>query len=309
MTLPWVDGLIRGRMKNAQITAEVVGREQMTTDRPASLEASGADRTVYERLRQRGIDFEFETHGFMGGALAWILPTYNLELLPDNLMPRLDKFNREPLNAHMYVALVRNAGAPTIQFCAEPAGGMPEDSEVDWLFDLLDEGTELGVYNDDGWLGFRLPSDLQHYQDMLDEKQAGWWGAVRPNLKRVGWADIKFSPVGQDTFNGQKGIICPCMTAGEFSFVKVGTIDLASKGWKLLDLECRKAGDSWQPLNRKVVGIVPRQDKSPMLYEFAREGGLDHCGMHFPLSGEVIEYVLSHLSIPLLGPHGLNWLK
>lgn len=310
MGLPWVKGRIMGRMVEGKIVATVMERKMMESDRPRTFEESGADLEVYNRLRARSPQtFEFETFGFMGGATAWILPSERLDLLPAELMPRLSKFNRGPLDQQMYAALVRNAGAPTIQFCAEPAGGMPEDPKVSWMFDLLDEGTELGIYREEGWLGFRLPPYLGRYQADLDEKQAGWWQVVRPNLKRIGYADIKFLPIGNDMMDGEKGIICPCLTAGEFSFLIVGTIDLKGDGWKLCDLECRKVGKDYQPINRTVVGIFPREEMSPMMYCFNRGGGLDECGPHFPLSGEVIEYTLSHLSIPLLGPQGLNWLK
>lgn len=319
MGLPWVQGLIRGEMKGGRITARVIERHTMTSDRPANLQASGADLAIYEKLRARQEDFTFKTYGFLGGAVAWILQTSRLTLLQKNLMPRLEAFNRAPLSDVMYVALVRNAGAPTIQFCAEPAGGMPEAAEVDWLFDLLDEGTELGIYDDDvagsyGWLGFQLPRKFERYQEGLNEKQKGWWRVVRPGFPQIGSADVEFLPIGQDELDGEPGIICPCLAAGEFSFLKVATLDLPSINWKLCDLECRRKGEAWAPLNRAVVGIVPRHDErgrqiSPMLYRFSPNGGLDHCGPHFPLSGEVVEYALSHLSIPLLGPRGLNWLR
>lgn len=308
MALPWVQGRVVGRMEDGRITAEVVERRQME-DRPRSFDESGADRVVYQRLNRRGEDFEFETFGFMGGAVAWVLPTQNLELLPEPWMERLERHNGGSLAEQMYVALMRNAGAPTIQFCAEPAGGMPEDPAVDWLFDLLDEGLELGLYSDGGWLGFKLPPGYEGYQQRLDESQEAWWGVVDPALCRIGWADVEFLPVGQDILDGEPGIIVPCSTAGEFSFLKVATLRLEGE-WKLADLECRRTPEGrWQALRRKVVGITPREGMSPMFWEFAREGGFDECGPHFPLSGEAVPAILSHLSIPLLGPLGLDWLR
>ena len=308
MGLPWVRGRIKGSMKDGSIIAHVTERQTIYSDRPVNLEASGADLEVYHKLQSRKGTFEFETYGFLGGAIAWVLPTSRLELLPVDLMPRLQAFNRVPLSENMYAALIRNAGAPTIQFCAEPAGGMPEDAEIDWLFDLLDEGTEIGVYNDNGWLGFLLPINLRRYQTELDKKQAEWWQIVRPDLKCQGYALVTFLSRGRDALDGETGIICPCLTAGEFSFLKVATLELPGSGWKLCDLECRKAGNDWQPLNRTIIGIFPRTNMSPMAYRFSPNGGIDHCGPHFPLSGEVVEYVLSHLSIPLLGPRGFGWL-
>lgn len=306
--MDWVRGEINVKMIDGRIIATTLSRKTMKTDRPKTFEESGADYDLYQRLRGRAgnIRWANRTFGFMGGAIAWLLPTGTLELLPENLMPRLEAFNRELLSDLMYIALVRNAGAPTIQFCAEPAGGMPEDADIDWRFEMLDEGTELGIYNDEGWLGFQLPEDLKHYQTGLDEKQADWWHVVRPDLERIGWVQVEFLPIGSDTLDGERGIICSCLTAGEFSFLKIGKINLEGTGWKLCDLECRKAEHIWQPLNRAIVGIVPRENMSPMLYRFSQDGGLDECGPHFPLSGEVVDYALSHLSIPLLGLQGLN---
>lgn len=307
--LPWVKGLITGEMTNGRIDAKVISRTLGGPERPSNFEDSGADRTVYDTLRQRSVNpFKFQTNGFMGGAIAWILDPFRLKLLPESLLPRLEKFNLLPFAKRMYIALIRNAGAPTIQFCAEPAGGMQENPNIDWLFDQLDEGLELGIYNNDGWLGFILPEEFSCYQEMLDQKQTEWWQIVDPNLARCGYAKIKFLAIGQDTQDGIPGIICPCLTAGEWSFLKVATIELEGEGWMLRDLECRRTPTGWAPLNRAVAGILPRNGLSPMFYRFSREGGLDECGPHFPLSGEVIDYVLSHLSVPLLGPYGLNWL-
>lgn len=311
MALPWVQGRIVGEMRGGRITAQVVERRLMEGDRPRSLEEAGASREFYEKLRAREEDFDFETFGFMGGAVAWVLPTTGLELLPLNWMDRLERHNGGPLPDQTYVALVRNAGAPTIQFCAEPAGGMQEDPVTDWLFDLLDEGLELGAYDKEGWLAFRLPPGYERYQVQLEEKQAIWWAAVRPDFPPIGFVAAEFLPIGDDTLDGESGIIVPCLAAGEWSFLKTATLHLPprGKGWKVCDLECRRVGDRWEPLNRAVVGITPREGRSPMLWRFSPDGGLDHCGPHFPLAGEeVIESVLSHLSIPLLGPRGLNWL-
>ncbi len=310
MGLPWVQGLIRGRMQGGRIAAQVVERRLGGPGRPRTFEESGAVREVYERLRARDSsdNFEFETLGFLGGAVAWLLPSRRLALPVGGQRDRLTTFNCEPLSDLMYVALMRNLGAPTIWFCAEPAGGMQEDPEIDWLFDLLDEGLELGVHNSYGWMSYRLPDSLQRYQMALYKKQAEWWNLVRPGFPCIVQSQITFPPVGDDTLDGESGIICPCLPAGEFSFLKVAMLSLEGAGWQLCDLECRRTGKGWQPLNRKVVGILPREEKSPMLYQFGPDGALDQCGPHFPLSGEVVEYVLSHLSIPLLGPHGLDWL-
>lgn len=309
MGLPWVQGEISGEMVGGRITARVLSAIKVEGDRPSSFEESGATRSVYERLNSGCEDFfEFTTLGFMGGAVGWVLPTTNLCWLP-NLMERVERHNGAPLPEWTYCALVRNAGAPTIQFCAEPAGGMRDDLETDWLFDLLDEGLELGVYNDEGYAGFRLPSGYEQYQDDFDRKQAEWWGWVEPGIPRSAYVQVEFLPIGRDLLNGEPGTIVPCFTAGEFSFLKTATLKLEGSGWKLRDLECRRTENGWEPLNRRVVGITRSLIQGPMLWQFAREGGLDECGPHFPLSGEVVEYVLSHLSIPLLGPNGLDWLE
>jgi hypothetical protein len=315
MGLPWVQGHIVGKMKDGKITCEVISRKQMLGDRPKSLEESGANRKVYERLNARTEDFSFETLGFMGGAVAWVLPTKSLYLFPnEKIKERFLKLYRgtseELAWAEFILALlIRNTPAPTTWNCGEPAGGMPEDPAIPWILEMIDEGCETGIHSKDGWLGFRYPKEYAQYQQELDRRQAEWWSIVDPKLNRVGWADVKLLDIGQDTLDGEKGIICPCYLAGEFSFIKVATLDLPENNWKLRDLECRKTPNGWIPLNRKVCGIVPRENMSPMLFKFDREGGFDQFDLHFPLSGEVVSYVLSHLSIPLLGKRGLNWLK
>lgn len=308
MGLPWVQGEIVGQMMGGTIEATVVSRKQMLGDRPKTFGESGANPQVYQQLAHRGPDFHFETKGFMGGAVAWILSNENLFWLEDRLMERVERHNGRPLPEQAYCALVRNAGAPTIQFCAEPAGGMCEDPEIDWLFDLLDEGLELGVYNDRGYVGFLLPAGYERYQEDLYRTQWEWWQRVQPGISMIETAQIEFLPVGRDVLDEEPGIIVPCFTAGEFSFLKTATLRLEGQ-WKLRDLECRRVGDGWEPLNRAVACITPRKLQPPMFWRFSRQGGLDECGPHFPIVPGVADAVLSHLSRPLLESNGLGWLK
>lgn len=311
MALPWVQGDVVGTMDDGAITARVVTRRQMEGGRPKTFEESGADLLAYQRLNRRGNDFGFQTKGFMGGAVAWLLKNENLFWREDQLMARVIRHNGGlPLPADSFCALIRNAGAPTIQFCAEPAGGMCEDPQVDWLFHLLEEGLELGVYSDDGYAGFMLPHGYEQYQEALDIKQADWWSIVQPGIQMSARAEIEFLPIGVDTLNGEAGIIVPCFAAGEFSFIKAATLHLGGRGgWKLCDLECHKAATGWVPLNRAVACITPSPIGPPMYWRFSRSGGLDECGPHFPIVEGVASVVLSHLSEPLLGEHGLGWLQ
>ncbi len=310
MALPWVQGTIVGQMSSGAIEAQVTNRVQMLGDRPRNFEESGADHKVYQQLAHRGPDFHFETKGFMGGAVAWILNTENMFWLEENRqMDNVRAFNGAAVFPDQaYVALVRNAGAPTIQFCAEPAGGMCEDPEIDWLFDLLDEGLELGVYNDEGYVGFVLPAGYERYQEALYKTQWEWWQRVQPGIGMVEAAQIEFLPVGRDVLDEEPGIIVPCFTAGEFSFIKTATLKLEGQ-WKFRDLECRRSGTDWVPLNRAVAAITPHPLGPPMYWRFSRQGGLDECGPHFPLVTGVADKVLSHLSRPLLMDGGLGWLK
>lgn len=213
-----------------------------------------------------------------------------------------------PMGELTFLALVRNTGAPTVWNVAEPAGGMAED--YDLPTEQIGETVELGVYKEDGWMRFVLEGLTAGFQVKLTAEQEFCWQVMNPSLTKKYEAPITFLPYGADSLNGQRGHLV-AGPVGDFQILSIAKLDLPDTGWRLRDLELRpgnvdRGEAEWVALDRKVVGIMPRSGKSPMLYEFAKEGGLDHCGLHLALSGEALYYNVSHLTIPTLKM--LGWL-
>lgn len=302
MSYKWVQTRVTGEiLSDGRIFAQTSDYRGMETSRPRDNFAdSGANTEVFDRLRLR-IPGKFETLGFMGGAVSILVQTSALEWLPDHLVAKLEeKYGKR--GEYIYLAEVRNTGAPVIWNVAEPSGGMAEDFNL--AAEQIGEAVEMGVYKEDGWLGFLLPEELQAYQGKLDAEQSLYWNVVCPGFPQTHTAPISFLPYGQDILDNRRGIIS-AGPVGDFSLLCIAELQLDGTGWRLRDLECRpgKADlnePDWVPLNRKIVGITPREGKSPMMYEFAPEGGLDHCGLHMALSGEALEYNISHLSLATL---------
>jgi len=316
MAFKWVQARIAGIIDSeGKITAHTSNFQGMDTPRPRDFDDSGAARGVFGRLwhyQETGefVPGSFVTLGYMGGATAMLVRTSALELLTKPLTEKL-KAKYGPMGDLMYLAEVRNTGAPTIWNVAEPSGGMAEDFNL--VAEQMSETVELGVYQEDGWLRFLLPVELAECQNRLDEEQRLWWNVVRPDFPCRYEAQIRFMPIGQDTLDNRPGIIV-VGPVGDFTHQAIAFLDLPDSGWRVLDTENRpgnpeKDEPAWIALNRKIVGVSPRPDKSPIMYEFAAEGGLDHCGLHLALSGEAIEFNISHLSRAVLGPRGLGWLK
>lgn len=300
--MKWVQARVTGEIfSDGRIFAQTSDYRGMETPRPnRDFADSGANTEVFDRLRLR-IPGKFETFGFMGGAVSILVRTSALEWLPDHLVAKLEeKYGRR--GEYTYLAEVRNTGAPVIWNVAEPSGGMAEDFNL--AAEQMGEASEMGVYGYNGWLGFILPEDMRDYQAKLDAEQSLYWNAICPEFSKKCLAPISFLPYGQDMLDDRQGIIS-AGPVGDFSLLCIAELQLEGTFWRLRDLECRpgKADlnePEWVPLNRKIVGITPREGKSPMLYEFAPEGGLDHCGLHIALSGEALKYNISHLSIATL---------
>lgn len=311
MPLQWVQAKVYGRITDdSRIICETGEMKGMNTPRPRENFAdSGADLEVFDRLRHR-VPGEFKTLAFMGGATSILVPTESLLWFDDpRLMDRLaQKYG--PMTEWTFVAMVRNTGAPTIWNVAEPAGGMAEDFNLQ--AEQIGETTELGVYKEDGWLMFVLPDSFsQVWQDELRHEQARCWNILNPSMTLQFRAPITFLNYGEDELNGQRGYLV-AGPVGDFQILSIAKLDLPGIGWRLRDLELRpgkvdQGEPDWVALDRKVVGIMKREGQSPMMYEFAKEGGLDHCGLHLALSGEVLQYNISHLTIPTLKM--LGWLK
>lgn len=307
MPYKWIRAKVTGEIDSSgRIVVETTDYCGMDTLRPDRIEETGVDPEVFERIRKR-TPGKFETLGFMGGAVSILVEKSSLKLLDRPLLEKLAaKYG--PMGKMMYLAEVRNTAAPVIWNVAEPSGGMAED--FDLSAEQMGEASEMGVYKEDGWLRFILPENMKGYQAKLDAEQNLYWNVLRPGFPCRYEAPISFLSFGQDTLDGRRGIIFPG-PVGDFQLLSVAELQLEGTGWLLRDLECRpgKPGldePEWVPLDRKIVGITPREGKSPMMYEFAPEGGLDHCGLHMALSCEALEYNVSHLTRATL--RTLGWI-
>lgn len=298
----WIQAVVHGEIdSNGNIIATIAQKVGMNTPRPRErFEDSGADWETFDRLRNR-IPGEFKTPAYMGGATSILVRTKSLKWLPEDLMAKL-RVKYGPLGESTLIAMVRNTGAPTIWNVAEPSGGMAEDFNL--RAEQIGETVEVGVYRRDGWLRFVLEDILSDFQTKIDQEQSLWWAVAKPGLPQKYEAKIRFLPYGLDSLDGQQ-VFLVAGPVGDLQILSIAQLALPGSGWLLQDLEARPDLDDkdetiWLSLNRKVVGITPREGRSPMLYEFAKEGGLDHCGLHLALSGEALEYNISHLIRPTL---------
>lgn len=242
---------------------------------------------------------------FVGGATAVLASFCHLDTLSREALDRLwQKYG--PWYDEVVLAAVRNTMAPAIWNVAEPFGGSAEVEDLE-LARVL-ELAELGLYrrglSGPEWPSFKLLSGSTE----VNEEQRMVWRALCKDAREVGEVSITGVKYGSDSIADQ-----PCIVSagpGDLSIVRFARLappPLSSDGWCIRDGELDRAG---QPLNRKMVVIARRPDgKSPIMFEFAPEGGLDPCGLHMALSGEALEYNLSHLTRDVLGTHGLGWLK
>ena len=311
--MAWVQGLLEVEVtEKGDIHARVAEMKVVEGPRPKNMAEAGANPVVFDAIRRRLPGF-YTTHAWLGGATAIQVPTDSLHLLPENLTAKL----QEKYGALGYWTLlceVRNTGAPYIWNAAEPSGGMAESTNL--AAEQAGEAVELGFYRSAGWVRFRLPADLpdlEACQSQLDYEQRFWWEIVRPGFLAAYEGQLSFISCGEDELDGRPGIITPGL-AGDFQLLSIARLTLPGASWRVLDTECRpgnaeKGEPEWVPLRRKIVGIMRREGRSPMLYEFAPDGGLDECGLHLALSGEALELNISHLTRAALGPRGLGWLR
>lgn len=305
--MAWVKGLVTGEITpDKRIIARTTDLQIMQGARPAHITESWATPAVFDRIRSREPG-RFETMAFMGGAGAFIVPFSSLALLPERLMDKLrEKYGLWGEQA--YIALVRNTGAPAIWNTAEPSGGMAEKTTL--VIEQFCEMTEVGVHNDNGWVRFLLPKEFETHQRDFDEEQEFWWQIAKPGFFSKSNARLEILPVGKDEFNGRPGVLA-VGPVGDFSFTLVVKLHLEGTGWKILDTEARPgksdAGEpAWLPLRCQVVAIVPRQGKSPLVFQMTRDGALDERGLHFVLDGENRDLAISHLSRAVLT--ALGWM-
>lgn len=277
------------------------------TPRPRTIEESGANPEMIRRINAR-VPGPIDTLGFIGGAVAQLVPLESMELLAGPLMDKLrQKYGR--FGDVAYLTMVRNTAANAIWNTAEPSGGMAECANL--VLDQLKEGCELGVYNDDGWCRLTLPSELAAFQPEFDEEQRFWWNIVNPGFPVGHNGTIEVLPFGHDSRNGQPGI-WKCGPVGDISFTIVTKVNLTGDSFRFLDTESRpgnpaKNEPAWVPLRRKVMAIVPRDGRNPLMLELDPEGRLHSGGLHVVIEGENRQYVISHLSEVVID--ALGWFN
>lgn len=297
--MAWVQGIVTVSIDpNGDITATVSEVHVQDGPRPQTIEASGADPEVFDRIRRRAPG-EWRTLAFLGGATAITIPSSALTWLPEPLMERLAvKYGIDRWPDEVLVMLTRNTAAPVIQNSAEPAGGMADSTNL--LLDQLEEIVEVGVYREDGWMRFLLPRELGEHQASFDLEQRHAWKIVRSGFPGKYEAALEVLPIGRDTFDGRRGVVT-VGPVGDFSFLHLARLHLVGLvGWRLLDTEARPgnrdAGEpEWVALRRTVMVVVPRPGKSPIGFQFGDDGALHPCGIHVALSGEALDLNLTHL--------------
>lgn len=308
--MPWVKGIVSGCVEDdGRIIATTRNIEVMPTPKPATFEASGSDAAVFDRLRRR-VPGAFETVAHFGGATAVLVRSDALALLPDSHMEKL-RAKYGAWEPEAFIAPVRTTSGGGRWNDAEPCGGMFEGDRSRWPFEWLEETCELGVFKEDGWLRFVLPEELAQFQGAFDAKQAFWWSVVRPGFPRRYEATISFLPIGNDRFDDAVGIVT-AGPVGDFAVTRVARLSLDGTGWRFLDTESRpgnpdKGELNLVPLWRKVVAIVKREGKAPLMLELHPEGHLHPGGLHLAIDGENKELVVTHIGKAVL--ETLGWFR
>lgn len=251
-----------------------------------------------EAIRDRRAG-EWQSPVFLGSATVVLAPFDCLKTLPSEGLDRLSQ-KYGPWSDGVILGAVRNTMAPVLWNVAEPFGGMAESKDLE--AERLKELTELAMFKQEGWLSFDVQP--QSLSDVVIDEQRKVWQALD---SKVSCGILLFKTVlyGDDRVNDRSCIVS-VGPVGDLTIVNFAEIETGRTGLCIRDGEL---DDQGRPLNRKMVAIARRGGgKSPIMFEFAPEGGLDPCGLHTPLSGEALEYNIGHLFREALGSHGLAWL-
>ncbi|MBI3115685.1 MAG: hypothetical protein HYZ09_04330 [Candidatus Kerfeldbacteria bacterium] len=306
--MPWVQARVQGHVtEDGRVEVALSDLTLKEGKKPSSFEEAGTNPEMSRRINER-IPGPIDTLGFIGGAVAWLLPFDQLALLDEWLMAKLEQKYGPWEHAQTYLMQVRNTGAPGIWNCAEPTGGMPENQEL--IEEQLLESLELGLYRK-GYRGeftfTRVPGDIM---DRIYGEQHRLWELVRPSLKKVDMILVDLPKRGRDLWNRKPGVIA-CGPVGDITFVRYAFPRLTGSGWRVCDLETRPgnraAGEAAEvPLRRQCHILVKREQGAPLVLPFTKDGGLDDFGLPFILDGENVQHAISHLSRAVL--RDLGWL-
>lgn len=306
----WMRAKVEGAVeRDGSIVLDVIEIEPGEGHRPVEAKYGGADPAVLHRLTKR-IQGPISTWCWPGGATALSAPFCRLQTLPENLVTKLEaKYGVWEIE--VLLNEVRNTGAPYIWNVAEPSGGMAQSANLE--LEAMLEIVEMGFYREDGWASFDVSKLAERdYSTEVLAEQERLWRSIDPSLERR--CAVKLLPndrFGTDFFNGRRGIIS-VRKDGDLGFLTAAYILLEENGWCLRDLEEHfdPQSQTSSMLNRKIVGIVQRiGGRSPLMLEFAPDGGLDECGLHVALSGEALTYNIGHLTRYTLESRGLGWIK
>lgn len=268
-----------------------------------------ADPQVYHAVRCR-YPGSYSLWGSMGMATAFLVDFDSLETLQLTGLERLREVYGS-WGGRVLIEIVRDTMAPgglELRNVFEPCGGAAESDDL--LLCRALESIELGVYHPTrGWAGFDTSSPECNVA--LAKEQQRVWRLADSKLPQGFNAKIKHLTIGADRLStgwedGLPGVFS-VGPVNDMMFTSICELDLGNhSGFRLRDLEL--AADDSKVLDRKVVGVVTRFEKSPLLLEFDRRGGLDPSGLHIPLEGVGIR-LASFQARAVLGSYGLDWLR
>jgi len=255
-----------------------------------------------------------DTKVFIGGGITYIVQGFHMSLLANGLMHRLfEKYGA--FGPNVILAFARNTGAPAVWNAAEGSVGMAESLNLD--LERYCEGTELGVYSDDGWYRLNFTQLSGEDQAEVHISQSMWWSRVAPRMKRAEGVDETYgAPVrilshGRDSLGGVQGVLA-AGPVGDLGFIQLAHLEPPDdERLRFIDCECYM-GDNvdgyqeWVPLRRQMVAIMPREGKSPIVFPLTRDGRFNEFALPFVLEGENIELCLAHTMREVLA--AMRWL-
>ncbi len=304
----WLKGRLRVDITpQRDITATADELEILPFPKPNVDQDYGQNPAAIDAIRQR-IPAHIETIAHFGGATAVLVPAQSVALLSEGEMRNWStKFGG--FGPEWMAVLARNAKPRVWTSALSLAGGMFESPS--FLWELLEEMLELGIFNDEGWLRYLLPDLIKELQAKFDEAQDFWWNVVWPEFPCVGTAQIEPTGLGRDSLNGIKGVFTIGDGLGDAAITQIVFVNLPGTGWRFLDTECTlgKVGDNqhvWIPMSRRPWLIAPRDGRAPVALPLDSDGNLDGLGVPFVIDGENVTTVITDVTRGAL--EALKWL-
>jgi len=299
-------GLLAIVADDRSITATADDLEILPFPKPNMDEDYGQSWNAIAAIRQR-IPGRMGTMAHFGGATAVLVPSRSVARLSEGEMQNWShKFGG--FGNEWMAVLARNAKPRVWTSALSLAGGMFESP--DFLWELLEEMLELGIFNDEGWLRYILPEPIKHLQARFDDAQDFWWNVVRPGFPCIGTVQIESTGIGKDSLNGIQGIFTIGENLGDAAITQVVRVNLSlGTGWRFLDTESVLGTNvqAWFPMRRRPWLIAPRDGRAPVALPLDADGRLDGLGVPFVIDGENITTVITDVTRGAL--EGLGWLR